>query len=130
MPSWRTAHSLRPCLTGTALVVTWAELSVMLSTWRDALSHWRGVYFIFDSDLGRGYVGSAYGEENLLGRWRHYGETGHGGNRPLKQRDPTNFVFSILQRVSPDMDPEEVIRLEATWKDRLHTRSPTGLNDN
>jgi hypothetical protein len=35
-----------------------------------------------------------------------------------------------LQRVSPDMEPSEVIRLESSWKERLHTRKPYGLNDN
>lgn len=67
---------------------------------------------------------------NLLGRWRNYAASGHGGNRLLRQRDPANFRFSILQRVSPDMDPADIVRLEATWKARLHTRAPAGLNDN
>jgi hypothetical protein len=35
-----------------------------------------------------------------------------------------------LQRVSPDMPADDVIRLEASWKLRLHTRSPFGLNSN
>jgi hypothetical protein len=39
-------------------------------------------------------------------------------------------AFTILQRVSPDMEAEDVIQLEATWKKRLHTRPPHGLNDN
>ncbi len=34
----------------------------------------------------------------------------------------------LLQRVSPDMERKEVIQLEETWKDRLHTRHPSGLN--
>jgi hypothetical protein len=64
------------------------------------------------------------------GRWVGYAATGHGGNRLLRQRDPKHFRFSILQRVSPDMDATDVIRIEASWKDRLHTRHPWGLNDN
>jgi len=40
------------------------------------------------------------------------------------------FIFTILQRVSPDMEPDDVIRLESSWKQRLHTRQPYGLNDN
>ena len=31
---------------------------------------------------------------------------------------------------APDMEADEIIRLEATWKARLHTRHPDGLNDN
>ena len=38
--------------------------------------------------------------------------------------------FLSFERVSPDMSEGDVIRLEATWKERLHTRSPHGLNDN
>lgn len=59
-----------------------------------------------------------------------YAATGHGGNRLLRKRDPRNFRFTILQRVSPDMEPTEVIQLESSWKERLHTRAPFGLNDN
>lgn len=112
------------------IVLSWDELSVLPARWRSALSQWRGVYYIRDDRDGMAYVGSAYGSENLLGRWRHYGTSGHGGNALLRGRDPGNFRFSILQRVSPDMDAEDVIRLEASWKDRLHTRAPLGLNDN
>jgi hypothetical protein len=46
----------------------------------------------------------------------------HGGNIELQNRDPKRFRFSILQRVSPDMEPADVIAVEATWKVRLHTR--------
>lgn len=110
--------------------LSWDELSVLPVRWRQALSQWRGIYFIFDETDGKGYVGAAYGSGNLLGRWLNYAATGHGGNRLLRQRDPGNFRFTILQRVSPDMDADDVIRLEASWKDRLHTRGASGLNDN
>jgi hypothetical protein len=90
---------------------------------------WRGIYYIVDPSDGRGYVGSAYGTDNILGRWLSYGVPGHGGNKELRKRDPSNFQFSILQRVSPDMQADEVIQLEQTWKTRLHTRE-FGLNEN
>jgi hypothetical protein len=109
---------------------TWADLSILPTRWRSALSQWRGIYYIFDSSDGKGYVGSAYGEANLLGRWQEYAARGHGGNALLRQRHPGNFVFTILQRVSPDMDAVDVIKLESSWKQRLHTRQPYGLNDN
>jgi hypothetical protein len=85
---------------------------------------------IFDVSDGKGYVGSAYGDGNLLGKWQEYATLGHGGNTLLRKRDPRQFRFSILQRVSPDMDANDVIRVEGTWKDRLHSRFPRGLNDN
>jgi hypothetical protein len=112
------------------LALTWEEVRVLPTRWKTAISQWRGIYFIFDSSDGKGYVGSAYGKHNLLGRWQNYAASGHGGNRLLLQRDPRGFRFTILQRVSPDMEDGEVIRLEASWKERLHTREPDGLNDN
>ena len=54
-----------------------------------------------------------------LGRWLGYAARGHGGNVLLRERDAKHFRFSILQRVSPDMDATDVIRLEASWKQRL-----------
>lgn len=117
MPSWD------------SIDLSWAELSFLPSSWRTRLSEWRAIYYIFDVSDGKGYVGSACGSENLLRRWLEYAASGHGGNRQLRQRDPSNFRFSILQRVSPDMEADEVIRLEGSWKDRLHTRT-LGLNDN
>lgn len=112
------------------ITLSWEELSVLPSRWKSALSQWRGIYYIFDSTDSKGYVGSAYGEANLYGRWLNYAAHGHGGNKLLKQRDPRNFRFSILQRVSPDMNTGDLIRLEGSWKERLHTRYPYGLNDN
>lgn len=110
--------------------LSWEELQVIPTRWQAALSQWRAIYFIHDSSDGMGYVGSAAGEQNLLGRWTSYASDGHGGNRLLKGRDPRSLRFTILERVSPDMDPADVVRLEATWKVRLHTRTPGGLNDN
>lgn len=110
--------------------LSWEELGLLPGRWRNALSQWRGIYLIFDGSDGMAYVGSAYGRENLLGRWREYASSGHGGNKLLRVRNPTHFRFTILQRVSPDMEPDEVIRLEASWKERLHTRAPFGLNEN
>lgn len=112
------------------LCVTWEELQVMPTPWRSALAQWRAIYYILDTSDGKGYVGSAYGAENLLGRWLQYAARGHGGNVLLRERTPAHLRFSILQRLSPDMDSTDVIRLEATWKERLRTRAPFGLNDN
>ena len=113
-----------------AINLSWNELNLLPSKWRSALSHWRGIYFIFDESDGKGYVGSAYGDTNIYGRWAAYAASGHGGNKLLRKRDPSDFKFSILQRVSPDMNADDVIRLESSWKERLHTRQPFGLNEN
>jgi hypothetical protein len=105
------------------------EWRVLARRWRDALEHWRGIYFILDASDGRGYTGSAYADTNILGRWLDYAASGHCGNVQLRGRDPQTFRFSILERVSPDLSAEEVIRREASWKTRLHTRE-FGLNSN
>lgn len=110
--------------------LTWDELKVIPLTWKKALSQWRGIYFIFDETDNKGYVGSAYGADNIYGRWAQYAANGHGGNSLLKRRNPRSFKFSILQRVSPDMDAQDVINIEVSWKTRLHTRHPHGLNEN
>jgi hypothetical protein len=110
--------------------LSWNDLKILPAEWKSALTQWRGIYYIFDSSDGKSYIGSAYGEKNILGRWLNYASRGHGGNKLLPERDPSNFRFTILQRVSPDMDPSEVIRVESSWKQRLHTRTPYGLNDN
>jgi hypothetical protein len=112
------------------IVLRWQELSVLPTRYKSVLSQWRGIYYIFDESKHMGYVGSAYGETNLLGRWLNYAATGHGGNTLLRKCEPKNFHFSILELVSPTADPGDVIRLEANWKDRLRTQSPFGLNDN
>ncbi len=110
------------------LVLSWEDLKSMWPSWRTTLSNWRGIYFILDQTDGRGYVGSAYGEQNLYGRWLNYAATGDGGNKLLRGRDPEKFVFSILQLVSPTMSETDVIRIEQTWKARLSTVTH-GLND-
>jgi len=109
---------------------TWEDLRGLPSSWQSILAQWRGIYLISDSSTRRGYVGAAYGRDNLLGRWLNYSRTGHGGNVWLRRVDPAHLRFTILQRVSPDLDPDEVLPLEASWKHRLHTRYPSGLNDN
>jgi hypothetical protein len=111
-------------------VFEWEELRDLSPRWKGKLAEWRGIYYIFDTSDGKGYVGSASGVENLLGRWLNYAASGHGGNSLLRNRDPRHFRFTILQRVSPDEDVNDVTRLEATWKKRLHTGSPDGLNEN
>jgi hypothetical protein len=111
------------------LVLKWEQLSAIPPSLRGALQGWRGIYFVFDVKKNMGYVGSAYGAENLFGRWLNYAATGHGGNKQLRKSHPEDLRFSILQLTAPEMPADEVIQLEGTWKRRLHTRE-YGLNDN
>lgn len=117
MPDWR------------EIVLGWNELSALPASWKASLAEWRGIYLIWDTVRNAGYVGSAAGSENILGRWQDYASTGHGGNIELCKSNPADLRFSILQRTSPDLEPADIQRIEAGWKDRLHTRE-FGLNRN
>jgi hypothetical protein len=112
------------------LILTWEQLSYLPRTWTAKLSEWRGIYLIVDGADGKAYVGSACGSENLYGRWKNYADSGDGGNTLLRERTADKFLFSILQLVSPTADPKEVIDIENSWKERLHTRKFGNLNAN
>lgn len=115
--------------------LTYQDLKIMAQypdsnlTWIKALSSVNGVYLIQDTLSGRLYVGSAYGEQGIYGRWSNYAQNGHGGNLELKNIDPSNFVFSILEIVPATMTADEVIEHENRWKEKLGTRQ-FGLNNN
>lgn len=109
-------------------ILTAPQLRSLPSSWRARLREWRGIYMIIDYD-GQGYIGAAYGEDNMLGRWRNHVAGDHGVTAELQMRDPTGFRFSILELVSPTATPDEVLTMENSWKERLHTRT-FGLNKN
>lgn len=115
MPSWD------------KLSLRWQQLATLPSSWRTRLSDWRGIYFIFDEKRQLGYVGSATGAENILGRWRDYAMTGHGGNVGLRASSPDDLRFSILELTAPNEAPDKVVQMEENWMRRLHTRD-CGLN--
>src|SRR5690606_39635541 len=82
--------------------ISWRELSRVLEkdTWKTALRNQKGVYLITDISNGKMYVGSAYGDEMILNRWKAYVETRHGHNKELKPLDKMhieeNFRYSVL----------------------------------
>lgn len=97
------------------------------SEWSERLRGWRGVYLIVDQTDGARYVGSAYGRDNLWGRWIEHTRQEQGATKELKFRDPANFRFSILQLISPTATVEETVACENSWKQRLDTIA-NGLN--
>ena len=97
--------------------------------WVNALSAVNGIYLIKDNSTGKLYVGSAYGENRIFGRWSAYAANGDGGNVELKELDANNFEFSILEIVSGTVSADEVIRREGRWKEKLGSRE-FGLNQN
>ena len=112
-----------------AFVVSAAEIRSLPQSWAARLREWRGVYLIVDESDGARYVGMAGGADNLLSRWRAHVRHDSGVTVELMQRDPARFRFSILQRVSPDMESSELAAIESSWKERLHSRQ-FGLNRN
>jgi hypothetical protein len=115
--------------------ISWEELSRVISkeSWKTALQNQKGVYLITDASNGKMYVGSAYGDQMLLGRWRAYVQTGHGGNKDLKKLDfkhiQNHFRYSILDVFKSTVDDAVIIERESWWKEVLLTRK-YGYNNN
>ena len=123
------------------LVKTYDELKEIIENrevyeaWHTALSSVYAIYLIVDTETGKQYVGSAYGENGLLGRWSVYVQTRHGNNKEMKQvvcKYPERyhaFQFSILQILPKTLTDEEVVQIENLWKKKLLTNK-FGMNDN
>ena len=107
--------------------------------WRTALKSRKGVYLITDAKTGKLYVGSAYGDKGILGRWNTYltsgfdrdeKENGKYPNKELKELVDNygisyiqeNFQYSILETFTDDVSDEYIIARESWWKDVLLTR--------
>lgn len=62
------------------LILDFSELKEIVdnqySDWKAILSAIKGVYLITDTNTGMLYIGSAYGEEGIWGRWSEYVLTG------------------------------------------------------
>lgn len=115
--------------------ISWDELSRVITkdNWKTALRNQKGVYLITDTSNGKMYVGSAYGEEMILNRWKSYVKTGNGGNKELKQLEfqhiKDNFRYSILDIFKSTTDEKIIIERESWWKETLLSRK-FGYNAN
>ncbi len=115
--------------------VSWQELCRVIEkdNWKTALQNQKGVYLITDTSNGRMYVGSAYGDEMILNRWRSYVKTVHGNNVELKGLELTHmqnyFRYSILDIFKSTTDSQVIIERESWWKHVLMTRR-FGYNSN
>jgi len=105
-------------------------------SWRSPLQSVSGIYLITDKANGKQYVGSAYGENGIWGRWSEYAKNYHGGNKSfVKMYNVTGpeafsgFQYSILETTDIDADKDLVISLENKWKEKLLTRE-FGYNEN
>ena len=109
--------------------VSWNVLKAVLRKdgWKTALQNQKGVYLLTDTSNGKLYVGSAYGEQMILGRWKSYLRTGHGGNAGLKelsfQHIKEHFRYSILDIFKASTADEIIIAREQWWKNVLQSRA-------
>ena len=123
------------------LILSYRELKEIVenqsvySEWHTALSSVNAIYLIVDRTTGKQYVGSAYGEGGLLGRWSYYVSTLHGGNKLMKEliccypERYQDFQFSILQILPKTLTSNEIIDLETLYKRKLLSFK-FGMNDN
>jgi len=115
--------------------ISWDEMNRVLEkdNWKTALQNQKGVYLLTDTSNGKMYVGSAYGENMILGRWRAYVKSGNGGNVGLKQLTfdhiKQNFKYSILDIYKSTTDDQIIINRESWWKEVLQSRQ-FGYNEN
>ena len=115
--------------------ISWDEMKRVIEkdNWKTALQNQKGVYLITDMSNGKMYVGSAYGENMILGRWRSYVQTGHGGNIGLKKLTfnyiKENFKYSILDIYKSTTDDKIIIDRENWWKGILLSKQ-FGYNEN
>ena len=121
-------------------ILDFKELQEIVSNqykdWKRMLSATKGIYLISDTKTGKLYVGSAYGEEGIWGRWKVYVKTkGHGNNKTLKELITAdknyggNFKFSILMLLPSTITADQAIKKETLFKNKLGTNS-FGLNNN
>ncbi len=100
------------------------------------LSCVKGIYMIIDGNTGLQYVGSAYGEEGIWGRWNTYAATCHGNDEELVKLYEANgekyfdkYKFIILQILPMKIPDRDVIDRETAYKKRFLTKD-FGLNNN
>ncbi|MGI5846306.1 MAG: GIY-YIG nuclease family protein [Alphaproteobacteria bacterium] len=105
------------------------------SKWRKALSDVYGVYVITDKNTGKQYVGSAYGENGIFGRWSAYlKKDGYDSNeypntkfRTLIKEEgfkyiENNFQYAIIE-IFPksELGKNKALDREKYWKKVLRT---------
>ncbi|WP_291382645.1 GIY-YIG nuclease family protein [Demequina sp.] len=115
------------------IALSYAQLQEVMSdsryaSWQTALGAVQGIYLIVDRSTGKLYVGKADGAQRILGRWKQYAETAHGGNVALREAlgiDPEraqHFTWSLLRVFGSNTTPDEVDRAESHFKETLQTR--------
>ncbi|MES5896861.1 GIY-YIG nuclease family protein [Bacillus cereus group sp. RP43] len=103
--------------------------------WHIALSSINAIYAITDCSNGKLYIGSSYNKNGLLGRWKEYVHTIHGGNNKLIRKHKQDAMahlqlqYSILKVLPKDITPLEAVEVEKRYKEKLQTVK-YGYNEN
>ena len=136
--------------------LSYAQLKEVLDipNWAQNLRKRKGVYVITDKNNGKQYVGAAYGQNGIYGRWNTYVENNgdvheisddsqksddvgypneefkriireNGGKTYIED----NFQYSLLETYDKDTPKEYVTSRESYWKKVLGTRE-FGYNEN
>ena len=116
------------------VLLSFKELKNLIDTdnveWRDKLKAVNGIYGIVDQSNGKLYVGSAYGDEGIWGRWKVYAETNGQGNNDMlvellsKNKDYAwdHFQWFILETFPLDVTDDYAVHRENLYKEKLCTR--------
>lgn len=109
-------------------------------SWKEALSHVKGVYVITDTNNGRLYIGSASGNtDGIWQRWAGYADDKNltNGNIELEEvvflkgKDYIKdyFTYSIIEIFDTKTKIDTILERESYWKKVFDTRK-NGLNRN
>lgn len=113
------------------------KIALKNPTWIKALKKVNAVYVITDISNGQLYIGSAYGEDGLFGRWCKYIDNLTGKNEEFvnlvekfgKEYIKENFKYSILEIFDTKTKQEYILERENYWKNVFETRR-FGMNWN
>lgn len=119
--------------------LTYNELNKVLSNkncdYYKILNNIKGVYCLTDTNNGKLYIGSAYGNDGISKRWEDYALTEDGGNKELtKLKLKPNYIkkyftYTLLEFYDKNVSDSFIIEREKYWKQVLDTRKH-GYNDN
>lgn len=105
----------------------------IMPTYKEALEQISGVYCLTDTNTGKLYIGSAYGEGGVAKRWGDYFHSKDGKNKKLielrkekeakKEKDYFEkfFTFTLLEFFGKNYDKDKIIAREQYWKECLST---------
>jgi len=122
------------------LILSFKELEEIVNNpddnylWKDKLSSVFGIYLLVDKKTELQYIGAAYNEDGIWGRWENHINTGFKGSKLIKQLldegkiDKYDFQFTILEVLPNNSNKNQVLEREKLYKQKLRTREKFNLN--